>query len=254
MSSSKDALECESPARDKFHAPFRESDNQQGPSAKGRNAAPHRDLDTAKLSFYSNAGLPHIRRPFMLPIIINVLLVIHVLVSLFIILLVLMQRPKNEGLGAAFGGGATDQLFGAQTTNVLQTITRWLGGIFFALTLLLSILYVKQGGGRSPIQDKLSAKTEIPAPPAPPAPAGGPPLPADGATPVLDGKEPFKLEVAPPEPGGAVSDPVSGKPTLPAPELEKMPDKPAPAAPVLPPAEKKPDAPAPEPKPAEPAK
>ena len=48
----------------------------------------------------------------MLPIVIKILLVIHVIVSLLIILLVLMQRPKNEGLGAAFGGGTTDQLFG----------------------------------------------------------------------------------------------------------------------------------------------
>src|SRR5436190_9707348 len=109
----------------------------------------------------------------MLPIVIKVLLVIHVLVSLLIILLVLMQRPKNEGLGAAFGGGATDQLFGAQTTNVLQTITRWLGGIFFVLTLLLSILYVKQGGGRSSVQDKLTAPTVIPALPTPPPPESG---------------------------------------------------------------------------------
>jgi len=73
------------------------------------------------------------------------LLTIHVMVSLLIILLVLMQRPKSEGLGAAFGGGMTDNLFGAQTTNVLQKATRWLGGIFFALTLLLSILYSRQG-------------------------------------------------------------------------------------------------------------
>ena len=166
----------------------------------------------------------------MLPIVIKVLLVIHVIVSLFIILLVLMQRPKNEGLGAAFGGGATDQLFGAQTTNVLQTLTRWLGGIFFALTLLLSILYVKQGGGRSPIQDKLSAKTEAPAAETPP--------PADSGKPVL-------------EIPGAVSDPVSGTPPG---DAEKMIEKPAPPLPVPPPEGKKAGEPEPDPKPAEPPK
>ena len=198
----------------------------------------------------------------MLPIVIKIILVIHVLVSLLIILLVLMQRPKNEGLGAAFGGGATDQLFGAQTTNVLQTITRWLGALFFGLTLLLSILYVKQGGGRSPIQEKLSAKTVIPEPPAPSTPA-----PSPGAASVLDGKEPLKLEL-PVEKPEAVSEPVT--PALPAPDAAKMPEKPAPAPgaetpapPVPPPAENKPaekkedappPAPAPESKPAEPAK
>ncbi|MDB6152952.1 MAG: secG, partial [Chthoniobacteraceae bacterium] len=91
-------------------------------------------LNSAKLPFYSSEPFPHIPRP--MSIVINILLVIHVLVSLLIILLTLMQRPKNEGLGAAFGGGMTENLFGAQTTNVLQTITRWLGGIFFLLTLL----------------------------------------------------------------------------------------------------------------------
>src|ERR1700684_1644481 len=87
-----------------------------------------------------------------LTIAINVLLVIHVLVSLLIILLVLMQRPKSEGLGAAFGGGMTENLFGAQTSNVLANFTRWLGGIFFVLTLVLSILYAKQSTQHSSIQ------------------------------------------------------------------------------------------------------
>src|SRR5437764_10174406 len=99
-------------------------------------------------------------------IFINLLLAIHVLVALLIILLVLMQRPKNEGLGAAFGGGMTDNLFGAQTTNVLQTITRWLGGIFFSVSLLLSWLYVKEHATRSTLQQRLSAPTVIPATPA----------------------------------------------------------------------------------------
>jgi preprotein translocase subunit SecG len=100
-------------------------------------------------------------------ILINILLVIHVLVSLLIILLVLMQRPKNEGLGAAFGGGMTDNLFGAQTTNVLQSGTRWLGGIFFCLTLLLSFLYVKNGSSKSSVQKSLSESAVPVATPAP---------------------------------------------------------------------------------------
>ena len=169
----------------------------------------------------------------MLPIVIKVLLVIHVIVSLFIILLVLMQRPKNEGLGAAFGGGATDQLFGAQTTNVLQTLTRWLGGIFFALTLLLSILYVKQGGGRSPIQDKLSAKSEAPAPPVQ--------VPAADGVPNLEANT-------------AVTAPVSGTPPPVPADAKDLPEKPAPPLPVPPVEEKKTDAPESAPKPAEPAK
>jgi preprotein translocase subunit SecG len=92
----------------------------------------------------------------MLSIVINILLTIHVLVALLIVMLVLMQRPKNEGLGAAFGGGMTDNLFGAQTTNVLQTITRWFGIIFFGLSLTLSWLYVKKAA-----QQKQSSVQEL---------------------------------------------------------------------------------------------
>lgn len=97
-------------------------------------------------------------------IVINILLTINVLVSLLIILLVLMQRPKSEGLGAAFGGGMTDNLFGAQSTNVLQTITRWLGFIFFALSIALSILYVKkQGADRQNSLQKRLLNAPVPA-------------------------------------------------------------------------------------------
>jgi len=51
-----------------------------------------------------------------------------------------MQRPKQEGLGAAFGGGMTDQAFGARTTDVLQKGTVYLGVLFFVVTFILSIL------------------------------------------------------------------------------------------------------------------
>src|SRR5256885_10257502 len=74
-------------------------------------------------------------------LLINLCLALFVLVSLLMVLVILMQRPKSEGLGAAFGGGVTENIFGAQTTNVLVKFTGWLTGIFFALTLALSILY-----------------------------------------------------------------------------------------------------------------
>lgn len=77
-------------------------------------------------------------------ILINFLLAINVLVCLLLILLVLMQRPKSEGLGVAFGGGMTEAFLGTQTANVLANATRWLLGFFFILNLGLSILYAHQ--------------------------------------------------------------------------------------------------------------
>ena len=88
-------------------------------------------------------------------VLITILVAFHVLVCLLMVGVVLMQRPKNEGLGAAFGGGMTENIFGAQTTHVLQRFTVWLGIIFFALTLLLAILYAKRGTGETAIQKEL---------------------------------------------------------------------------------------------------
>lgn len=75
-----------------------------------------------------------------LSISINLILVVFVIVCLLMTLLILMQRPKQEGLGAAFGGGVTDQVFGARTTNVLQKGTVYLGSLFFILSLALAVL------------------------------------------------------------------------------------------------------------------
>lgn len=145
---------------------------------------------------------------------INLLLVIHVIICLLLALVVLMQRPKQEGLGAAFGGGLTDQAFGAQTTNVLQKGTVYLGTLFFVVTLILAILIGKRqstdesmtqsekaaveetaGPASESIEKKEdeddavtmpgeeetpaeSGSEETPAPPAP-APAEGTPAPAE---------------------------------------------------------------------------
>ena len=42
---------------------------------------------------------------------INILQGVYVFVALLMMLVILMQRPKSEGLGAAFGGGMTGNLF-----------------------------------------------------------------------------------------------------------------------------------------------
>ncbi|HEX8076460.1 MAG TPA: preprotein translocase subunit SecG, partial [Chthoniobacterales bacterium] len=77
-------------------------------------------------------------------LLINILLGLYVFIAIVMMLIILMQRPKSEGLGAAFGGGVTENIFGAQTTNVLTKVTGWLAAIFFLLTFVLSILYARK--------------------------------------------------------------------------------------------------------------
>ena len=88
-------------------------------------------------------------------IVLPVLITLHVLVCILMALVVLMQRPRSEGLGAAFGGGVTDNIFGAQTTHVLAKATTWLAGAFFALTLILSIITARSASNHTPIQKEL---------------------------------------------------------------------------------------------------
>ncbi len=62
------------------------------------------------------------------------------IVCALLLLLVLMQRPKQEGLGASFGAQMTDQVFGAQTSDVLKKGTVFFGSLFFILCFALSVL------------------------------------------------------------------------------------------------------------------
>lgn len=79
----------------------------------------------------------------MLGIFITFLTFVLILVTLFMGLVILMQRPNtNAGMGAAFGGGVTESTFGAETTNVLTKATKWSGITFFVLALVLYALYL----------------------------------------------------------------------------------------------------------------
>src|ERR1700747_2804709 len=115
-------------------------------------------------------------------LLIDFCLVMFVLVTGLMILVILMQRPKSEGLGAAFGAGVTENIFGAQTTNVLVKFTSWLAGIFFVLTFTLSILYAHRSMSESALSRELKKPAPAAASPAPSASAGAAqPSPAGAA-------------------------------------------------------------------------
>ena len=109
-------------------------------------------------------------------LLINFCLVLFVLVAALMVLVILMQRPKSEGLGAAFGAGVTENIFGAQTTNVLVKFTTWLAGMFFVLTFALSVLYAHHSVASSAFRRELMKNQ--PAPQASPAPVGAQTSPA----------------------------------------------------------------------------
>lgn len=69
------------------------------------------------------------------------ILLIHVFVAAFIVLLVLIQQGKGAGMGASFGSGASQTVFGARGSgSFLFRITMGCLAVFFATSLSLNYL------------------------------------------------------------------------------------------------------------------
>jgi preprotein translocase subunit SecG len=149
-------------------------------------------------------------------ILIDVLLFFYVIDCAFMGLVIMMQRSKQEGLGAAFGGGFTESVWGAQTSQVLVKATVYAAILFFVLSITLARLY----SHRNTLMEKGSAvQQELSKPVAPVIPA------TSAATPA----------VVPPAPTNATGQPAA--PTIPAPVAPapvNASKQPAPAAPAKP--------------------
>jgi len=77
-------------------------------------------------------------------IIADILTIILVLISIFLILVVLMQKGSaNSGMGAAMGGGMAEAALGAETTSVLTKVTRNTSIVFFVMVFGLGLAYIR---------------------------------------------------------------------------------------------------------------
>ena len=77
----------------------------------------------------------------------NILLVAHLIVAVAIVILVLLQQGKGSDMGAAFGGGSSQSLFGARgSANFLSRATSILVTIFFVSSLTLAYIYTHRSG------------------------------------------------------------------------------------------------------------
>lgn len=111
-------------------------------------------------------------------ILIVILTFLLVLVSLFLGLLVLVQKPRSDsGLGTAMGGGVAEATFGAETGNVLTRSTIVLAVAFFILAFgaYLGQIYVAKHKDRS---TETLPSAPVSAAPITPAPESAPATPA----------------------------------------------------------------------------
>jgi preprotein translocase subunit SecG len=138
-------------------------------------------------------------------ILIYLLTVVEILTSILLVGIILLQKPKSQGAGLAFGAGMGESLFGSQVGNVLTRTTVILAIVFLVNTTLLALLGASRKG-------QASVTDRMPTPAGAPAARPGAPL------------TPPPMNATPEEPL-APAEPITGVPSA----VE-------PVAPVVPPA------------------
>lgn len=75
----------------------------------------------------------------------QIILLVHVIIAILIIGLVLIQHGKGADIGASFGSGASNTLFGSRGTGgFLYKFTGGLALAFFVTSLTLSAIVARQ--------------------------------------------------------------------------------------------------------------
>lgn len=86
----------------------------------------------------------------------NLILVIHIILAIFIIILVLLQKSEGGGLG--IGGSQSGGFMTARgTASALTKLTTFIGALFFLTSIVLAIL--SGTNNKTSITDEI--KTEI---------------------------------------------------------------------------------------------
>ena len=97
----------------------------------------------------------------------SILTVIIVMVAISIIVLVLLQQGKGADMGAAFGGGSSQSLFGSRgSATFLSRATAILAAVFFVSALSLAYIYTHNIRSNISVTSKLegqSATDNLPA-------------------------------------------------------------------------------------------
>jgi preprotein translocase subunit SecG len=93
--------------------------------------------------------------------------ILHIIVSLFLIGVVLLQQGRSADLAGAFGGQGSQTAFGPRAAaNVLTRLTTWSAIIFMCTSISLTVLMAHAGGGSHSVLDNVkTAPASAPAKP-----------------------------------------------------------------------------------------
>lgn len=101
----------------------------------------------------------------------TILLVVHVLIAVFLIGVVLLQRSEGGALGIGGGGGGGGGLMtGRGAANLLTRTTAILATIFFITSITLAVLSGSHRAPTSILDQSAPAEPAAPAPAEPAAP------------------------------------------------------------------------------------
>ena len=93
----------------------------------------------------------------------GLLVILHVIVSIFLIVVILMQASKGGGLAGTFGGSSTAIFGGRGAGSFLSKVTVSLAVTFMMLAILISLVNVPTDSGDSIVRKMAGEEVVSPA-------------------------------------------------------------------------------------------
>jgi len=97
---------------------------------------------------------------------------LFIIVAVFLVLLILIQKGRGGGLASAFGGAGGNTAFGSKTGDVLTWATSIVFGIFLLLAVVLNLLarnvnddvVAATGTNEAPTEQRTPGSSQVPQP------------------------------------------------------------------------------------------
>jgi preprotein translocase subunit SecG len=107
--------------------------------------------------------------------------ILHLVIAVGLILIVLLQGGKGADIGAAFGGGSSQTVFGGRgAATFLSKLTTAFAVLFMVMSIVLTLM-ASQRGTSTVVPEDVSQPAQSSPAPAAPAPAPIQPAPAPAA-------------------------------------------------------------------------
>ncbi|HHE54737.1 MAG TPA: preprotein translocase subunit SecG [Caldithrix abyssi] len=105
------------------------------------------------------------------------LIILFIIVSILMVVVILLQSGKGQGLAGSIGGGmgGTSVFGGRGAADFLSKATAWIATIYIILAIMISVIYKSRAEStqKSLIEKRMEEQKQLPAPNIPVAPLPG---------------------------------------------------------------------------------